>query len=331
VSASHASSNFYDTITVSSTVGLYVGQVVTLAGLGVFNGTPSIQQITNATTIRVDTAIGTGSVSASGGTLTASGTQQNLQEWQRTDGTVLTAINPAGGIVTPLATGVVHQTSGGAFTSSTIVDADVSSSAGILASKISGTAYTLTNRTADQYQPSAGLDIFPRMLASAARTSASNSIYLTTFIPMVATDVTNITTYASTGAADSGGTTVRRMALFTVDRTNTQVTMVARTASDSTLWNTTSAVYTRALSTVGGFPATYTLTAGQTYAVGCYTYNTGGTYNAPTIIANPSINTAMNGLSPFIVGIATGASGDIPTTALTVNTNAGNGPWARLT
>jgi len=229
-----------------------------------------------------------------------------------------------------LSTGVVHAGSGGALTSSTIVDADINASAAIAATKVAGTAYTLTNRTADQYAPSAGLDIMPRMFASGTRLFGSGSVYVTTFTPLVDTVVTNIITYCTTGGTDTGGTTTRRMGLFTVDRTNTQVTLVARTASDATLWNTTGATYSRALSTTGGYPATYTLTAGTTYAVGVIAYNTGGTFGAPTIVGNAGLSTLINGLSPFIAGIVATQT-DLPTAAATLTTVTANGPFARLT
>jgi hypothetical protein len=228
------------------------------------------------------------------------------------------------------AAGVVHNDTSGIFSSSLITNADINASAAIAPSKIAGTAYTLTNRTADQYQPSAGLDIMPRMFASGTRLFGSGSVYVTTFTPLVDTVVTNIITYCTTGGTDTGGTATRRMGLFTVDRTNTQVTLVARTASDATLWNTTGATYSRALSTTGGYPATYTLTAGTTYAVGVIAYNTGGTFGAPTVVGNAGLSTLINGLSPFVAGIVATQT-DLPTAAATLTTVTANGPFARLT
>jgi hypothetical protein len=42
---------------------------------------------------------------------------------------------------------------------------------------------------------------------------------------------------------------------------------VARTASDTTLFNTANTKYTRALDTTGGYPATYAMTAGAEYFI----------------------------------------------------------------
>jgi hypothetical protein len=178
------------------------------------------------------------------------------------------------------------------------------------------------------YQPTAGLDVIPRFFALATRAFVNGTMYLTTFTPTSDVVVSNIITFCTTAGTDTGGTTIRRMGLFTVDRTNTQVTLVARTNSDATLWNSTGS-YSRALSTTGGYPATYTLSAGVTYAVGCSAYNTGGVFSAPTITGTPSLGTALNQLSPFIS--ATASVTDMPTTATTVVTTSGNGIFARLT
>jgi hypothetical protein len=130
----------YDTISgFSSTAGLYIGQSVTLSGFSNsnFNG-PSTIQLVGSNNIRVDTLNSTNG-SGTGGTVTATGSIQNLQEWQKPDGTLAVAISSGGTITTPLTAGVVHANgSGTALTSSLIVDADISSSAAISTSKISG-------------------------------------------------------------------------------------------------------------------------------------------------------------------------------------------------
>ena len=137
--------------------------------------------------------------------------------------------------------------------------------------------------------------------------------------------MTNFVTFATTGGTDTGGTTVRRMALFTVS--GLSLTLVARTASDSTLWNTSNTLYTRALSTTGGYPSTYTLNAGTTYAFGMIAYNTGGTFGQPTVSSG---FTTTQTLQPYIaLGLASQI--EIPTTATTFATNQNNAVFARLT
>jgi hypothetical protein len=188
---------------------------------------------------------------------------------------------------------------------------------------------TIAKAVNSDYQPSTGLDIMPRFFASGSRAFTNGTLYLTTFTPTSDTVVSNIITFCTTAGTDTGGTTTRRMGLFTVDRTNTQVTLVARTNADATLWTTTGS-FQRALSTTGGYPSSYTLLGGVTYAVGCLAYNTGGVFGAPTLTGNVGLTTAINQLSPFIAatfGVAT----DLPTTATTVSTTPANSIFARLT
>lgn len=87
------------------------------------------------------------------------------------------------------------------------------------------------------------------------------------------------------GSTAGTGNTLARMALFTAD-TNDNLTKVAQTASDPTMASTAYLSATRALSTVGGYPASYTLAAGSRYALGFLIV--GGT--APTMFSNNSSN-----------------------------------------
>jgi hypothetical protein len=83
--------------------------------------------------------------------------------------------------------------------------------------------------------------------------------------------------------------------------------LVARTASDATLWTTASTAYTRALATTGGYPSTYELVAGTIYAVGCIAYNTGGTYGSPQLASSlANSNGGMTGLLPYYSLLAGG-------------------------
>jgi hypothetical protein len=296
VSASHTGSNSYNTITVSSTVGLYVGQSVTLASLSAdFNGTAVVQQITNATSLRVDSAL-SGSYSASGGTLTASGTQQNLQEWQRTDGTVLTAINPAGGIVTPLVTGIVHANGAGtALTSSLIANADVSSVAGIVQSKLSIQKYMTSLASV--------VDVHPRTSVTNARSMASGIAYFAAYTPEENIRISNISLSTQVAAVPLSGTNKTQVGIFSVNAGGSKTSSVS-CLSFSLKTNTTTTTTAAAF----GSAASGTL---ETFALG-YTITNGGaatTNTAPTFLDLVAGTTYWIGVVSYAsAGFGTGAS-----------------------
>lgn len=186
-------------------------------------------------------------------------------------------------------------------------------------------------RKLTEMQPSSGLDIYPRWALTGTRSwsGANGYLFVTLFVPTYAVTVSNITMTCTAAGTDSGGTTTRRMALFTYNEATPSVTMVARTANDATLF-TSQANYTKALDTTGGFPATYTLNPGTTYGVGVVCYNTGGTFNFPTVLAVGS-SLASGGLLPRLQ-VSASIAGDIGTSAITVSgTSVNTGPWARLT
>lgn len=68
-------------------------------------------------------------------------------------------------------------------------------------------------------------------------------------------------------ATVSSGLTLCKFGLFTIDGTGA-LTCVARTASDTTIFNTANTPYERVFDTTGGFPATYQVVAGVKYALG---------------------------------------------------------------
>jgi hypothetical protein len=97
------------------------------------------------------------------------------------------------------------------------------------------------------------------MLTSSASPS-SGSIVHSRIIPHRDFVVNNLA-FVSTSATSVP--TLVRFGIYT--RSGTTFTLVARTASDTTIFDTTQTKYTRALDTTGGYPATYTLTAGTEY------------------------------------------------------------------
>jgi hypothetical protein len=180
-------------------------------------------------------------------------------------------------------TKVTTDSKGRVTSGTTLSESDVPT---LDATKINGTAYTRSNRNNDEYRLANTYDILPRTVIQGSRTLNNGIVYTTPFTPTESFTMTNFQTYCTSGGTDVGGTIIRRMGLFTVS--GTTLTLVARTASDATLWNTTNTLYTRALSTTGGYPSTYTLNAGTTYAFGVIAYNTGGTFNIPNIAAGTS-------------------------------------------
>jgi hypothetical protein len=107
-------------------------------------------------------------------------------------------------------------------------------------------------------------------------------IALTRFMAPRDFTVTNIAfTCSGTSAA---GTTVARFGIYT--RVGTTFTLVARTASDTTIFNATETKFTRALNTTGGYPATYAMTAGTEYFIAVFhdvTTRFAYVYNGPSV------------------------------------------------
>ena len=134
---------------------------------------------------------------------------------------------------------------------------------------------------------------------------------------------------ATTLTFGSGGTataslTLCRFALFTVAETIVDsvtatlpvITLVARTASDTTIGSATNTMYSRSFSTAGGWPASYELVAGTRYAAGIMVVGTtAGLWQAATLGS-----AAVMRLPPMAAGIITGLS-DLPSAATVANGN----------
>jgi hypothetical protein len=168
--------------------------------------------------------------------------------------------------------------------------------------------------------PTSGIDIFPRGELSNVTTpqTAGNPFY-TFFTPVATVTVSAIT---MTVAANVGsGLTLARMGLYTFDETT--AVLVARTASDTTLFTTVTTAYTRSFDTAGGYPASYTLVAGNRYGVAAFCAGT----TLPGLIAK-QINFSVGNLTPRIAAASTSAS-DLPASSTMGNSNTVI--WARLT
>ena len=134
------------------------------------------------------------------------------------------------------------------------------------------------------------IDTIPRNIQNAGPTLTSGSVLLTFFTPLVTRTITQIA--LCTGGNAASGLTLARIGLYTWDETN--ATLVAAVASDTTLFAATNTVYTRSLSTGGSLPSSYTLTAGSRYGLAVLAIGT----TMPTIIGLNSSGFNMLPLTP---------------------------------
>ena len=141
----------------------------------------------------------------------------------------------------------------------------------------------------------------------------SGTVLFSFFTPLVTTTVSNVSMVTATTAAS--GLTLARMGLYTFDETT--ATLVARTASDTTLFTATNTLYTRSFDTTGGYPATYTLQAGQRYALGSICVGT----TMPSLYYQLVTTEIVSALPPRMTGSATSQT-DLPTTRATFTNNA---------
>jgi hypothetical protein len=165
------------------------------------------------------------------------------------------------------------------------------------------------------------LDVYPRGEAtSLAIAPASGSVFFTFFTPPTTFTVSSIT--MASGSTAAAGLTTCRFGLYLHDESS--AVMVARTASDTSIFGTVNTSYQRSLSTVGGFPATYTLQAGQRYGVGVVVVGT-----TPPTFAGKAVAPGVSTLTPKTNGTLTGQT-DLPTSTTGIVTAQGH-PFARLT
>lgn len=126
-----------------------------------------------------------------------------------------------------------------------------------------------------------------------------------------------------TGTTAAAGTTAARMGLATVDSSgaNPTLTLVARTANDTTLFGATATTYRRSFDTTGGFPASYVVTRGQEIAL--IIFWTGTT--APNFRGTNTGRLTAE-FKPFSTRVLAGQT-DIPTAATSFGTNPGATAW----
>ena len=206
----------------------------------------------------------------------------------------------------------------------TISDSDIRrhmpeiADASVTAAKLNGNAFG--SLAGNLNQSLSVVDVYPRTGNSSA-TVSSGTAYLTFFTPMWSATISSLSIVSATTAAS--GTSLARIGLYTFD--GTTATLVARTDSDTSLLSTTNTVLTRALSTTGGYPSTYTLQAGTRYALGfIFVGATPGT----VYTAFASLPAAIGALAPRVGG-AVPLQSDLPNTGTSFTATTVI-PWGRL-
>jgi hypothetical protein len=149
-------------------------------------------------------------------------------------------------------------------------------------------------------QPSTAIETLPRMTVSFLVLTSGATLH-SFFTPLITLTVSQITMLS--GNTLASGLTLARIGLFTYDEATGIATLVARTASDTTLFTATRTAYTRLFDTTGGFPSTYTLQAGVRYGVGLLCIGT----TMPTIQGNAGL-AEMSALTPRLSAIRTSQS-----------------------
>lgn len=149
------------------------------------------------------------------------------------------------------------------------------------------------------------IETIPRFGMVTNIAGASGSVRFVAITPIENMTISAITFVS--GDAASSGLTLARFGLYTSDGTN--LTLVARTASDTTIFNSINTAYTRSLATAGGYPATYDIIAGTRYYVAIIGVGTNVGRSIFTFT-----NAGLWGMSP-ILAYGLGSQTDLPTSA----------------
>jgi hypothetical protein len=186
--------------------------------------------------------------------------------------------------------GGIATTSASALVEGTLADA-----------RLSANVVTAAALLARFSMPTTAVETFPRMTIGFLVVTGGAALY-SFFTPLTTVTVSQITMLS--GGTAAAGLTLARMGLFTYDESTGTATLVARCASDTTLFTNTRTAYTRSFdSSSGGFPATYTLTAGTRYGIALLCVGT----TMPTIQGNAGL-AEMSALSPRLTAIRTSQS-----------------------
>jgi hypothetical protein len=180
-----------------------------------------------------------------------------------------------------------------------------------------------TNLAVDRtiHSTTTAIDWLPRGHGTIGNAGATSGGLMLVFFTAPYSFTATTLTFA-TGNTATSGLSLCRFGLFTVSETITDnitfttptVTLVARTASDTTIGNSTNTFYSRTFNTTGGYPASYNIVAGTRYAAGLILVGTtAGNWQAATL----GMGSIMR-LPPMVAGLVTSLS-DLPTSPTSVS------------
>lgn len=155
-----------------------------------------------------------------------------------------------------------------------------------------------------------GEETFPRENLTTSAAGVSGSLYLTYFAARSV--VPSTASRMITGGTAGAGITLAVMGLFTVDLTTGDLTLVASTANDTTLFSAANTTYTR------NWTAAYTKVLGQVYAHAVLVAAT----TMPAIGGYTVLSAAEYALAPRMTGLLTSQTGlpvTIPAASLTAS------------
>jgi hypothetical protein len=232
------------TATASVLGGIKIGSGLSIDGSGVVSAASSYTLPDATTLVKGGVIVGSG-LSVSSGTLSA-----NVTTVAGRTGAVTIASSDVSGLATVATSGLASDLTG------TLADARLSANVALGAN---------VQAMLNQYDASASttyVETAPRFFSSSASSQGTGQGVWSFFTPLKTITINRIVFISGSAAS---GLTLARFALFTYDETT--ATMVARTDSDTTLFAAANTSYARALSTTGGYPASYTLVAGTRYGV----------------------------------------------------------------
>jgi hypothetical protein len=209
-----------------------------------------------------------------------------------------------------------------AVTTAKITDANITTAKladlSVTAAKLNGDAFSTLAGNLNQSVNV--IDVSPRY-GSTVGTPTSGTVYFTMFSPLWTKEISSISVSSATVATT--GASLVRFGLYSIS--GNTATLLAQTASDPTIFSSTSTLYTRTLSTSGGYPGTYTLVAGTRYAIGVLVIaaTPGSIYTAYS--SPPS---TISSLSPRITG-SIALQTDLPLTVSSFNSST-LAAWGRL-
>ena len=177
-------------------------------------------------------------------------------------------------------------------------------------------------------QSSTALDIMPRWTVNSSSTISNGTVYFYYFTPLFNFTATNIS--MSSAEIASAGATLARMGVYLVNPSTQALSLVARTESDTALFQSINTVYTKAFNTTGGYPSTYSFVAGTRYAASVILV--GQTTDAKLASSGSAGYSQIAGLSPKMVASVSSES-DLGTTVTNANATASNNApaWVRFT